>query len=40
MKGSDVDDQHQLIKIPQVREYAQLLSNFVVENSSEFSIIV
>ena len=27
------------VKIPQAREYAQLLSNFEVEQPSEFSII-
>ena len=29
--------QHQIVKPPQAREYAQLLSNSQVEHSSEFS---
>jgi hypothetical protein len=30
--------QHQIVKPPQAREYAQLLSNFRVQHSLEFSI--
>ena len=30
--------QHQIVKLPQAREYAQLLSNFRVEHSLEYSI--
>ena len=39
MKENNVEDQPTLIiKLPQAREYAQSLSNFVVEHSLEFSI--
>ena len=35
-----VDDQPTpMVKLPQACEYAQLLSNFVVEHPSEFSVI-
>lgn len=40
MDGNDVDDQHQLVKLPQACAYAQLLSAFAVENSLELSIVV
>ena len=40
MEGNDVDDRPTLIvKLPQTREYAQLLSNFVVEHALEFSVV-
>ena len=33
MKGNDVNDQPiPIVKLPQAHEYAQLLSNFVVEH--------
>ena len=40
MEGYDVDDQKTpIVKFPQPCEYAQLLSNFVVEHSLEISIV-
>ena len=40
MNENDVDDQPTpIVKLPQACDYAQLLWNFVAEQSSEFSII-
>ena len=40
VEGNDVNDQPKpIVKFPQACEYAHLLSNFVVEHPSEFSII-
>ena len=40
MEGIDVDDQPTpIVKIRQVCEYAQLLSNFPVEFSSKFLVV-
>ena len=40
MEGNDVDDQPTpIVKLPQAREYAQLLSNFAMEHPSEFSVV-
>ena len=40
MEGNDVDDQPTpTMKIPQAHEYAQLLSNFAVEQPSKFSVV-
>ena len=40
MKGNDVDDQPTpIVKLPQARAYAQLLSNFVVEHPLERSSV-
>jgi hypothetical protein len=40
MQGNDVDAQlTSIIKLPQAYEYVQLLSNFIMEHPSEFSIV-
>ena len=40
MEGNNVDDQPTpIMKLPQAREYAQLLSNFTLEHPLELSII-
>ena len=40
MEGNDVDDRPTpIVKLPRAREYAQILSNFVVEHLSEFLVI-
>ena len=40
MEENDVDDQPTpMVKLPQACEYAQLLTNFVVQHPSEFSVI-
>jgi hypothetical protein len=40
MEGNDVDDQPTpIVKLPQAREYVQLLSNYALEHPSKFSII-
>jgi hypothetical protein len=40
MKGNDVDDRPTpIVKLPQAREYAQLLSNSAAEHPSEFSVM-
>jgi hypothetical protein len=39
MEENDVNDQPTpTVKLPQAREYAQLLSNFAVEHSLKFSL--
>ena len=39
MKGNDVVDQlTPIVKLPQTCEYAQLLSNLIVEHSSSFEL--
>ena len=39
MMGNDVDDwPTQIVKLPQVCEYAQLLSNLIVEHPSRFHL--
>ena len=39
MEQNDVDDwPTPIVKLPQTREYAQLLSNFVMAHSSEFFV--
>jgi hypothetical protein len=40
MKRNDVDDQPTpIVKLPQAHEYVQLLSKYVVEHSSTFSVV-
>ena len=40
MNENDVDDQPTpIVKLPQARDYAQLLYNFVVEQSLEFPVL-
>jgi hypothetical protein len=40
IEGNDVDDQHiSIVKPPQAREYAQLLSNFEVEHPLENLVV-
>ncbi len=39
MDGNDVDDQHQLVKLPQARKYAQILTNLPVKYPLASSII-
>ena len=40
IEGNDVNDQPTpIVKLPKAREYAHLLSNFIVEHSLEVSVV-
>ena len=41
MKRNDADDQPTpIVKLPQAHKYAQLLSDYVVEHSSQYSTVI